>query len=168
MTRSPYDAFAATLYPGGAARTVALAPRLGSIGPAVDEALDALGHLRRVGAREGREAAAEEASILRLALTEALNNVVEHSGHPVDRPVLVRVGAEAPWFGIEDRGRPLPEGLTDPVPLGPGPGEAVASPPEGGWGWMLIHASVERVAYRRRDGVNHLLLEGCRRLARSA
>lgn len=153
-------------------RVVSLAGTVEAIGPAVDEALDTLDALRCPARVRDAVAAAEERDILRLALTEALNNVVEHAGHPSDRPVLVRVAetAAGPSFLVEDHGRPLPVGLADGVPpaVAPAPGAAVATLPEGGWGWMLIHASVERVAYERQGSVNRLRLTGCRRMGDAA
>ena len=56
----------------------------------------------------------ERIADLRLAVTEALNNVVEHSGHPTSVEVVVHytsARSSPSWVCIEDRGDPLPPGL---------------------------------------------------------
>jgi len=145
---------------------VEVAPAFEVIGPSVSELL-----VRLVPAEvRGGDAAAD----LRLAVTEALNNVVEHSGHPPWRPVRVHFGAEGEvhWVCVEDAGMPLPRGLLDPAPaeaavcepvrgIGhdpPAPALPVADMPEGGWGWLLIRGSVDRLDHVREMGRNFLLL----------
>jgi len=152
---------------------------LARLGPAVDEALAALaaelsgGSRRRISgsvsdpdirALEVGRAEADAAALLdavRMALTEALNNCVLHGyGGAAERPIEVHLrrmpGAVA--ITVVDRGIPLPEELLVPRPIR-APDEAVAALPECGWGWAIIHQSVDRVRYVRRDGENRLTLE---------
>ncbi|MBK0397619.1 ATP-binding protein [Limibaculum sp. M0105] len=106
------------------------------------------------------------AADLRLALAEALNNVVEHGGGPASVTVIrLRLWREAERLTIciEDDGPPVPAERLEPH----GPERAAVdfascdldSLPEGGWGLMLIAASVDRVHRHRGAGCNLLFLE---------
>lgn len=112
------------------------------------------------------ERLADAADALRLALTEALNNVVEHGGGPAVSPLvrlLLWLDGSALTVCIEDSGPPAPDDLgaasasLADAPLSEGcPIEAL---PEGGWGLLLIAASVDRVHRHRHQGWNRLFLE---------
>ncbi|MEM6355534.1 MAG: ATP-binding protein [Pseudomonadota bacterium] len=135
-----------------------LVPDLREISPAVEQAV-------RAATAPHNHAACEGIDALRLALTEALNNVVEHARHPSDRPICVSVceAGDRLQICIEDEGVPLPLSLLEPAPE-PEPlvedGElALVELKEGGWGWMLIHASTVAVSYWRAGGQNRLCLE---------
>ncbi|MEM8622891.1 MAG: ATP-binding protein [Pseudomonadota bacterium] len=143
---------------GRAAVQVDLKADLREIGPVVDEVVRAANTI----AGPADAAVADE---LRLALTEALNNVVEHAAHPSELPIVVTVGGHSStaWICIQDRGVPLPEWVLTRTETPVVPDVQSTSDldllPDGGWGWMLIKASVDRVSHRRVDGCNLLLLE---------
>ncbi|MEM8596633.1 MAG: ATP-binding protein [Pseudomonadota bacterium] len=149
----------AALFGLAGARHINLVADLREIGPAVDTVI-------RGCARPGVEEPVLDA--MRLALTEALNNIIEHSAHPSDVPIFVCVVANDTLarICIEDRGRELPRALLTPPAPEPVAEETALDDladldalPEGGWGWMLIHASVDRVAHERVNGRNFTLLE---------
>jgi serine/threonine-protein kinase RsbW len=102
---------------------------------------------------------AEEAGdALRLALTEAVNNCIQHGyagvpGELIGIELWRRTGRVT--LRVYDRGHPLPRRLVEAPPRAPDP-QAL---PEAGWGWLLIRRSVDRVTYERRDGWNRLTLE---------
>ncbi|MEO1773727.1 MAG: ATP-binding protein [Pseudomonadota bacterium] len=134
---------------------VALEPHLEAVAPAVERALRVCPSLSPAPGDD----AVQEA--MRLALTEALNNVLEHSGHDPSVPVRIHhgLGSDGPWFCVEDRGVPLPSSVfeerqTDHDYVG----MELDALPEGGWGWMLIRASVARLDYCRDGATNFLLL----------
>ncbi|KUJ85384.1 ATPase [Ruegeria marisrubri] len=102
----------------------------------------------------------ERAGDVKIALAEAINNVVEHAYAGME-PALVQVECR---FGpnrldilISDTGRPLP-GARPPD----GEPASVDTPlqdlPEGGFGWFLIRQLAKDVRYERRDGSNRLHL----------
>jgi len=118
------------------------------------------------GSLAAGQGAEDIAADLRLALAEALNNVVEHGGGPASVTVIrLRLWREAERLTIciEDDGPPVPAGRLEPH----GPGRAAVdfascdldSLPEGGWGLMLIAASVDQVQRHRGAGCNLLFLE---------
>lgn len=114
--------------------------------------------LRRAVARFARQITAEDAGALELTLAEVLNNVVEHAyaGQP-GGPISLTIWREPARLGclVEDRGKAMP-GLAPPeAPLAAVAGRA-GDLPEGGWGWALIGAMTEDLAYDRRQGVNRL------------
>lgn len=96
-----------------------------------------------------------------LVMAEALNNIVEHAyATDQERDFLLKVSIKPDrlCFHLRDGGAPLP-GLCLPqgkLPDHTGPRDDL---PEGGFGWFLIRDLTERVAYERRDGMNHLTLE---------
>ncbi|MEO0820701.1 MAG: ATP-binding protein [Pseudomonadota bacterium] len=109
-----------------------------------------------------RCAGEDDRDSFRLALTEALNNVVEHSRHPESEPVFIHVGhsGRSAWACVEDAGVVLPPhllGLSTIAPKEP-PTDTLELLPEGGWGWTLIRASVHRLDHTRRAGRNFTLL----------
>lgn len=123
-----------------------------------EEARDALRSvmqcLRRTGMDPGRAGEVE------IALTEAVNNVVEHAyGDPdagyvrmsliLKRNVLL--------VRISDTGRPLPEGgLTAGRPANLSVPRLML--PEGGFGWFLIRTLADDVRHERHNGTNTLSL----------
>jgi serine/threonine-protein kinase RsbW len=96
-----------------------------------------------------------------LAMAEALNNIVEHA-YATDKPrdilLNVSITPDRLCFQLCDGGAPLP-GLCLPQGALPDRSGPIDDLPEGGFGWFLIRDLTERVAYERRDGVNHLTLE---------
>lgn len=128
---------------------------LAEVGDTVDAALGAA--LSRVPNRVGEDFA----DALRMSLTEALNNSIEHGyggvpGNPI-RIGLWRTG-EKLVVGITDRGRPMPEDLRR-ISREPEVYDDLDSLPEGGWGWMLILNGVDNVHYERVGPWNCLFLE---------
>lgn len=114
--------------------------------------------LRRAVARFARQITAEDARALELTLAEVLNNIVEHAyaGQP-GGPISLTIWREPARLGclVEDQGQAMP-GLAPPDP----PLAAIAGRagdlPEGGWGWALIRAMTEDLAYDRQRGINRL------------
>lgn len=95
-----------------------------------------------------------------IAVTEAVNNVVEHGfpGRPAGR---IRIGCRLAAGRLEiricDDGAPMPGGRVPPgVPadLPPRRGDL----PEGGFGWFLIRQLASDIRYYRENGTNRLLL----------
>ncbi|MEL6574274.1 MAG: ATP-binding protein [Pseudomonadota bacterium] len=134
-----------------------VSPDLREIGPAVDEAV-------RVATAPHHPSLCPGVDELRLALTEALNNVVEHAEHPPNEPIKICIADEDDVLQIciEDGGKPLPVELLEEPQL---PTEPVIEEPmeldalqEGGWGWMLIRASTAGLQYSRQAGRNRLCL----------
>lgn len=94
-------------------------------------------------------------SICMLALSEALNNVVEHSYADCsdgEIKLLVSVDEERILFQIEDRGNSSPENLYTLVGDMPDPFDL----PEGGWGLAVIDSVMDNIDYCCKDGVNQL------------
>lgn len=136
---------------------LALPAQVDAIAEAVESAL-AISPPMRAG--DGTE---QGTDAMRLALTEALNNVLEHGGHDAREPIHLHVGTsgQAYWICVEDAGHQIPAALLFEPAETPEPDYAsmpLDALPEGGWGWMLIRASVERLEYARRDDRNYLLL----------
>lgn len=97
---------------------------------------------------------------VKIALAEAINNVVEHAyaGNPQGR-VQVRATMDRNGLSIliTDRGRPLP-GLRVPDGVPASVETAREDLPEGGFGWFLIRQLCDNVRYDRTDGENRLRL----------
>jgi len=99
-------------------------------------------------------------SRVELALSEALNNVVEHAqrDHPggIIEIVLNRC-ATGLCIQVTDDGLPMPSGAP---PAGNLPEVDVDVPdlPEGGFGWYLIRSVVDGMSYSRCDSGNCLHL----------
>ncbi|SFO34941.1 serine/threonine-protein kinase RsbW [Roseovarius lutimaris] len=103
----------------------------------------------------------ETSGSVELAMAEALNNIVEHAyatGESRDIMLKVSIKPDRLCFLLCDGGAPLP-GLCLPQGKLPDPSGPRDDLPEGGFGWFLIRDLAERVAYERRDGMNHLTLE---------
>lgn len=103
---------------------------------------------------------AARADEVQIALTEAVNNVVEHA-YPDAAPGDVRIKAELSperlWISIQDAGAPYPNGQ---LPEG-NPADVnvpVQNLPEGGFGWFLIRELANNVQYERSEGNNNLSL----------
>ncbi|WP_237212613.1 ATP-binding protein [Ruegeria lacuscaerulensis] len=122
------------------------------------EASIGIAQLSRCLAAQGLPA--HKASDVKIALAEAINNVVEHAYAGVTpAKVKVRCRLHRNWLVIliSDTGNPLPgfrvpEGV--PAPLG----SSVDELPEGGFGWFLIHELTSDIRYERSDGCNRLSL----------
>lgn len=135
------------------------------IGPAVDQLLEPL----TLAAGAGLDA--DRLDDVRLCVTEALNNCVEHAyqGRPGNAIWLeLRDEQDCIVVALADRGSAPPEHLLDgPRPsfaVAPGfdqslSGQNVASLPEGGWGWQLIRLLADDVRLSHDQGWNRLTLE---------
>ncbi|MFW8593639.1 ATP-binding protein [Cribrihabitans neustonicus] len=102
----------------------------------------------------------ERADEVQIALTEAVNNVVEHAyagTAPGDVTIGCQLHAEQLWVNIRDAGGPYPGGqLPDGKPAD------VSVPhtdlPEGGFGWFLIRELTSQIKYERTGSGNNLSL----------
>ena len=110
--------------------------------------------LRALGMSETR------AGEVRIALAEAVNNVVEHpyAGRaPGDVRIRCNLDTAQLWISIWDAGMPLPDNR-----LPPGNPADVSGPiedlPEGGFGWFLIRELTSDIQYQRANGSNELSL----------
>lgn len=96
---------------------------------------------------------------LQIALSEALNNVIEHSyeersGMPVQ--VKCCVNELTVSVQIVDQGRGIPGGWVTPE-LGEDPSlDDLDSLPEGGMGMQLIDQCVDTITYEQRESSNVL------------
>lgn len=97
---------------------------------------------------------------VKIAVAEAINNVVEHAYSGL-APGFVRVKGtlyrDHLEFRIWDAGRPLP-GLRVPDGIPASVETGIEDLPEGGFGWFMIRKLTDRVRYDRRRGKNRLLL----------
>ncbi len=97
-------------------------------------------------------------SSVEIAVTEGLNNVVEHAlaGRPRDRVELsLSVDAEQVFVLLQDHGVAMP-GWQVPPPRSVSLSVKRADLPEGGFGWTIIRALTDRVDYSRINGANRL------------
>ena len=97
---------------------------------------------------------------VQIALTEAVNNIVEHAYHgaaPGDVRIRGELFPERLWISIQDAGAPFPDGE---LPEGKPADVSVATEdlPEGGFGWFLIRELASQVQYKRTEGSNNLSL----------
>ena len=92
-----------------------------------------------------------------IVLAEALNNIVEHAyaGAPGQIDISLRLDGAALSCHIADRGRAMPN-LALPLGVLRDLGD---DPPEGGFGWFLIHSLAQSLTYARQDGQNCLRFE---------
>lgn len=97
-----------------------------------------------------------------IALTEALNNIVEHAFAPPfsgARSIKLRYAWDGDLLRIElaDNGKPPPDGV-----LPEGRPAAIDVPrddlPEGGFGWFLIRSLTRQIRYERHEEINRLTL----------
>lgn len=97
-----------------------------------------------------------------IAVTESLNNIVEHAfadgGMPMARR-LIRIRCDTALdvirVEIEDNGCPLPGGKL-PAGLAADLDVPVEDLPEGGFGWFLIRSLANTICYCRTSGWNQL------------
>ncbi len=97
---------------------------------------------------------------VQIALTEAVNNVVEHAyeaAAPGDVRIRGELYPERLWISIQDAGAPFPRGE---LPEGKPADVSVPadSLPEGGFGWFLIRELASQVQYERSEKGNNLSL----------
>lgn len=101
-----------------------------------------------------------KADDVRIALTEAINNVVEHAYAGVaaaDVQIDCSLCAKKLVIQITDTGDPMPE-LRIPSGTPPSVDTALQDLPEGGFGWHLIHQLASDIQYERKSGGNLLCL----------
>ena len=101
---------------------------------------------------------ADAQATIEIALAEALNNIVEHActGRPEATIRLdIVVDAAQVFVLVQDPGDALPGGMIRDLRV-IDLGEDLASLPEGGFGWPLIHMLTDRLDYSRVNGVNRL------------
>lgn len=96
---------------------------------------------------------------VRLAIVEALNNVVEHSfksqsQHEID--IYITFYTDKIRVRFTDNGRPNPNGVT-PVNLNMNPDD-IMDLPEGGYGLNIIHQIMDEVNYTRKNNINMMTL----------
>ena len=123
------------------------------------DARDALRSVKRALRRAGIDPV--RAGEVEIALTEAVNNVVEHSyGDPdagfVRMNLTLRGGVLK--VRLSDTGRPMPG---ECLPAGH-PANLAVPPgmlPEGGFGWFLIRTLADDVRHERHNGTNTLSLQ---------
>ncbi len=103
---------------------------------------------------------ASRAGDIKIALAEAINNVVEHAYAGVKREkvqIHCRICKEALEVQILDTGKPMP-GLEPPDGSPPSIETPRQDLPEGGFGWFLILQLASKVRYEKQDGHNCLRL----------
>ncbi|KUJ79139.1 ATP-binding protein [Ruegeria profundi] len=97
---------------------------------------------------------------VKIALAEAINNVVEHAyAGLTPAEVEIRCQLHKTWLDvlITDTGNPLP-GLCIPDGILAPLGSTLSELPEGGFGWFLIHELTSEIRYERSNGRNRLSL----------
>lgn len=103
---------------------------------------------------------AHKAGDVKIALAEAINNVVEHAYADISpAQIQVRCRLHQNWLEIliSDTGNPLPEfRVPDGIPAALG--ATRDDLPEGGFGWFLIHELTSDIRYERDSGSNRLSL----------
>lgn len=95
-----------------------------------------------------------------IALTEALNNIVEHGfaqKNPQDIHVDIETNNQGIKVNITDYGAPYPDGQipNTQAPILPVKRQDL---PEGGFGWMLIREVTSAIHYARKNDKNCLCL----------
>lgn len=102
----------------------------------------------------------DRAGEVEIALSEAVNNVVEHAyadGDPGMIRILCSMRVQRLDIRIADTGQPMP---MERLPPGLAADLSVprAELPEGGFGWFLIRQLTSEIRYDRCNGHNHLSL----------
>lgn len=95
------------------------------------------------------------AAICMLALSEALNNIIEHSyqmSGDGDVELQIQVDEDSLLFQVKDRGMAPPENIFSMNDRMPDPFDL----PEGGWGLALIDSVMDDIEYCFKDGINQL------------
>ncbi len=105
---------------------------------------------------------ADESDVIRLSVTEAVTNVIEHGysmqpGLQID--VTVEIEDDAMSIAISDTGAPIPAGRLDEVRQPPIDASDLDNLPEGGWGLFICKTQMDGVDYDSNDGVNTLVLK---------
>ncbi len=101
-----------------------------------------------------------KAGDVKIALAEAINNVVEHAYAGITpAKVQIRCRLNQNWLDIliSDTGKPMP-GLSVPDGIPAPLGTTIEELPEGGFGWFLIHQLTSDIRYERIQGCNRLSL----------
>jgi serine/threonine-protein kinase RsbW len=102
----------------------------------------------------------ETTMLIRLAIVEALNNIVEHSFksesfHEID--VYFTFFQKNIRIRLTDNGRPNHNGIK-PVDIDVDP-EDIMNVPDGGYGLNIIHQVMDRVDYNRQNSINIMTME---------
>ena len=102
-----------------------------------------------------RALTAEAQGRVELVLAEVLNNIVEHAYAGTVGDISIRLGRTACGIDccIRDVGHPMPDLCP---PRGTLTEWEADAPPEGGFGWHLIHLLTEGLRYRRTGAQNEL------------
>lgn len=114
--------------------------------------------MQQITARLDGQLSVERAGMVEVALAEVINNIVEHAyGGNGDGEIRLSARLDCPLLRVEvcDDGAPLP-GLAIPPSRPVDLAVARGNLPEGGFGWILIHAVASDVRYTRSGGVNRL------------
>ncbi len=101
-----------------------------------------------------------KADDVKIALAEAINNVVEHAYvgiAPADIQIDCSLCEKTLVIRICDTGDPMPH-LRIPGGTPPPVDTTLSDLPEGGFGWHLIHQLTSDILYERKDGGNLLSL----------
>ncbi|MEX0276238.1 MAG: ATP-binding protein [Ruegeria sp.] len=97
---------------------------------------------------------------VKIAVAEAINNVVEHA-YAGPKPGMVNLKCRMMQTALEiqivDKGAAMP-GLHPPDGIPPNIVKERQHLPEGGFGWFMIHQLTSGVIYKREDGINRLCL----------
>ena len=103
---------------------------------------------------------ANKADDVKIALAEAINNVVEHAYAgvaPADVQVDCSLCKNRLVIRIADTGKPMPD-LHPPESVPASVETGLHDLPEGGFGWFLIHQLASEIHYERKNGSNLLRL----------
>lgn len=146
--------------------SVTIDSRFQAVGPAVEKIVALC--RRRLTRSAPADALVDD---LRLGLTEALNNVIEHAyGRRSGFNVVIDLtrGRKSFVIRLRDTGRPMPKAIRSRVAeracSGPAPDIAegdVEALAEGGWGLFMLQETMDRIAVERSAGENILTLEKC-------
>jgi len=101
---------------------------------------------------------ADTQSTVAIAVTEGLNNIVEHAlAGRMDESIDVALSVDAAqvFVLLQDAGCAMP-GWQIPATCQTVLPVARADLPEGGFGWMMIRSLTDRVDYSRTNGMNRL------------
>ncbi len=122
------------------------------------QASSGIAYLSACLAEQGLQA--DRVGDVRIALAEAVNNIVEHAYSGVDAAdiqVNCRLRKNTLDIEIIDTGQPMP-GIKIPEAKAVSVETARLDLPEGGFGWFLIRQLTSDVVYEREAGVNRLVL----------
>ncbi|MCB2094413.1 MAG: ATP-binding protein [Rhodobacteraceae bacterium] len=114
--------------------------------------------LRRVAECFSHQITADESGTLELVLAEVMNNIVEHGFAGLAAgtiTVSITREPESLRCQVIDQGRPMP-GLKLPDCKIRPVANCIGELAEGGWGWGLIGALTDDLAYRRSAATNYV------------